>query len=680
MLDKSPFHPRPCNGEILTSFLQRFSKKNMVKPHDLWRCLLKSGQHYPQASCSLYLNHCPGNVIDVGKLAWVASIDIGQIYRMTFHPVLVKFDDPSIPGALRSSRLLSNLKDESLKYCPICVKGKGYYKLTWQVKEIRVCIEHGVWLVKNCPACGSPIPLLAKDSEIGLCPACHRSLTNVKSEAPMAEVAQQGRITKDWEYLLDPATTFIPHIEQVDPKQALALALLYVAGDRASLYDRDWLLSSGINRKSIPALLQSARATRFHPAFVHLSLVLSVLRLRDMSCAEFSRLEVPCSFVESVLSEKKPLCKAYTCMAPWCQSFGKPGSLERTATSKKVVDGQHLNYYMRCQHCLSECAIDASTRGLTERGYFISLGWGKVRERLLKGERIKEIARSLGEQPDKILRCAMFLAANNLLPHEILKSYVPAVLDSIATGTIIASISNGDSVKKLWKEKKWSYREFLYYWFLPEVRLAWLSKVRRFPERKSDPANRGRLVAAALKELDRKGEQVTILKVCGVLGISQETLRLWGVLPIVKEHKLRKNETEYYQREAEYIRKADSAIVKLRLENQVVLSELVYKELGVRRTVLVRNYPSVTAYIHQRLKEIRKEAQSKKLSQYIDATKSAVAFKLSQGLPIRQEEIAGDIGLSLSGFQKYPILKKICNKTLYVYESKINAGLTEKLL
>jgi len=74
-----------------------------------------------------------------------------------------------------------------------------------------------------------------------------------------------------------------------------------------------------------------------------------------------------------------------------------------------------------------------------------------------------------------------------------------------------------------------------------------------------------------------------------VLGINQETLRLWGFLPIVKEYKLGKSETEHYQREVEYIRKADTAIEKLRLENHVVLSELVYTELGVRRTVLVRN-------------------------------------------------------------------------------------------
>lgn len=58
-----------------------------------------------------------------------------------------------------------------------------------------------------------------------------------------------------------------------------------------------------------------------------------------------------------------------------------------------------------------------------------------------------------------------------------------------------------------------------------------------------------------------------------VLGINQETLRLWGGLRVVKEHKLRKSKTEHYQREAEYIRKADTVIEKLRLENHVVLRE-----------------------------------------------------------------------------------------------------------
>jgi hypothetical protein len=42
-----------------------------------------------------------------------------------------------------------------------------------------------------------------------------------------------------------------------------------------------------------------------------------------------------------------------------------------------------------------------------------------------------------------------------------------------------------------------------------------------------------------------------------------------------------------------------------------------------------------------------KEDQSKKLSQYIDTTRNAVAFRLSERLPVRQEEIVYGVGLSL---------------------------------
>lgn len=586
---------------------------------------------------------------------------------MTFQIVLRKFYEPFLVEEMQFSRLLSNLIEEKLKYCPYCVKERGYYRLIWQVREVNICIEHRIKLIENCPGCNNSIPILAKDSEIGICPVCYGSLTDTDSSIPIKEeFNRQGRVITDWKYLLNSVTTFIPMINELNAKEAIAMALLYIFGDKAPVYDKNLLSSSVIKQKSIPGLLQSARGTRYHPSFVHLSTILTIIRLKNMSCKDFSQLNIPRLFVESVRSPKKPLYQRLSCKAPWCEYFNKKGSLQRTATSKKVTsNGRHLKYYLQCCGCLSEYAVDPLTGELIERGYFISLGWYKVRRLLVEGESIKRIEKSLKAPVDKVLRCTMYLVANDLLPEKILLKYKPVVPDLSAPKTIIDSISEGISIKKLWQSRKWSYREFLYYWFLPEVRLAWLSNVRECPERRGDLAERRRLVAAALKELDSKGEQVTISKVCGVLGINQETLRLWGFLPIVKEYKLGKNETEHYQREVEYIRKADTAIEKLRLENHVVLSELVYKELGVRRTVLVRNYPSVTAYIHQRLKEIRKEAQSKKLSQYIDATKSAVAFRLSEGLPVRQEDIAYDIGLSLSGFQTYPILKQICNEVLH---------------
>lgn len=122
---------------------------------------------------------------------------------------------------------------------------------------------------------------------------------------------------------------------------------------------------------------------------------------------------------------------------------------------------------------------------------------------------------------------------------------------------------------------------------------------RKRPEKKGDPNERKRLVASALEELDRKKEPATIESVCKPIGLNHETIRLWGLLPMIKEYKLHMHEIERENTETELILKADLAIEELGSENKKVLSELVYEKLCVRRTVAGAQLPKCNSLLNK---------------------------------------------------------------------------------
>lgn len=77
-----------------------------------------------------------------------------------------------------TSRLL--LKP-SLFWCPLCLqdfedKDIMYIPLVWLVRAVNICAIHNVVLISTCRTCMKEIPILHRNSKIGICPYCNSSL------------------------------------------------------------------------------------------------------------------------------------------------------------------------------------------------------------------------------------------------------------------------------------------------------------------------------------------------------------------------------------------------------------------------------------------------------------------------------------------------------------------------
>lgn len=249
----------------------------------------------------------------------------------------------------------------------------------------------------------------------------------------------------------------MPGSPGVDAKARVARALLW-----ADAHHGNELVADGLSRTQRASLLQMARGTYSQAKYVSFETLLRYVRAVGLSLEEFSQLEVPDQFADSLAVV--PRYERLACFAPWCPARGKPGSLKRTVTNKKLrQNGEVLRYYMRCQ----ECSIEYAVRGdeeLVERGYWISLGWARVRPLLLQGLAVKEIARRLNSTADKVVRCAAFLAARGLLPEEIMSRYgMPTRPDRVVVEKLRCLVMAGAPVGKGWRAAGETYRHWLYY-------------------------------------------------------------------------------------------------------------------------------------------------------------------------------------------------------------------------
>jgi hypothetical protein len=409
------------------------------------------------------------------------------------------------------------------------------------------------------------------------------------------------RILQDWIYLLDSAKGILHPIDTFSSEQNLALRVLYFD------YREKGRDNGSKDHIKIRSLLQTARNSHSINKFVHLHTILYFTRKHNISLEEFFSMDIPFAYIDEIYAEKRSLKEEYSCVAPWCQSYLKPGSLKRTATSaKEKKNGQRHNYYMYCNKCASEYCIDHNTRQLIERGYFISFAWKKVRNMLSMEYTLKDLSIKLDSPEDRIKRAIIFLAANKLLPVDNnIPIEIPAYHQDNIINKMKALIASGIPAREVMYQLGLKYNEFLYYWFLPDIYIAYINRGKERPHKTNNDIQKNKLLQSAIEHLLENNTTITIKNVCKYLSICPETLRNWGLLEEIKKFKEMQQKEIREQKRQCYIQKANEIIANAIYHRQLIASDDIYKELGSSRNVIVRNFPDVTQYIYELIKKYK---------------------------------------------------------------------------
>lgn len=582
-------------GECLSSYLQRVSNSNFITPHYLWRHVLKSNTHYPQSSISRLIDVTPYSTIDLSILSSLLLTSQDALEGLTFMQVFRKLSVDITD--INHSRILSNLIDFNRNFCPACFSENSYFKLIWQVTEIKHCERHELELNTKCNNCNSFIPILPNLADIRKCPACGFDLCK-STRTQYVSSSKEQRIYDDWHFILNQKTSPLHPNDNISNVQNMALQILFLIEP----YKNDLTLDE---KTTMSSIIQIARSTKSSLTFIHLGSILYFLRKCSIPIQNFFNMNLPQEYIESILNPKTRLIDNHCCQAPWCKQYLKNGSLKRSPTSLKLhKSGRTLKYYMYCESCATEYALD--TNGfLCERSYFIQFAWNKVRPLLSSCSTLKEITLKLNSSQDKVTRSIIFLAANHLITQDDLPVNMPSTHNDTIMSRIKDNVIKGIPAKKIRSELGLKYNDFLYYWLSTECQLLQFNKKIRRPDKASSQEERERIFTSVVEELIDSGIPITINSICEKIDICPESLRLWGLLPKVKEYKRMQSSLFKESYRNEILIKVNEILYKSHSSNNQINSEELYKSIGVNRTVLVRNFPDLTKYIHERLLEYK---------------------------------------------------------------------------
>lgn len=582
----------PTRGESLSSYLQRISKLNYISAHDLWRYIMRKESHYPQSSFSASLDICPNSFIDLDLLASMLKINKDDLEYLTFIPTFKKLGVSNV--RINHSRVLSNTIEEHRKFCPKCIEENRVYKLIWQVKEVQYCPIHNIKLHYKCNNCDIKIAIVPSTSEIGICTSCKSDLKESVGEAYIP-TSIDLRIIEDWAFLLDPMISVSTSINTLPNEQSLSLRLLHL------LHEHE----NDLNKKeqtTLSSLMQIARSTKVKQTFVHIDTVLHFTRKFNISLSNFFTLEIPDKFIDLILRPQKRIVDDFSCLAPWCNHYQKPGSLEKTSTTvKSLKSGQELKYYMFCNDCGTEYGISRNDNKLVERGYFIDLAWYQVKDRLSTENRFTELSRILNLTEDKLRRAIIFLAANQLIDHNNVPIKIPSLIETKIITLIKGFIKQGFTAKQIQIMLHMKYNDFLFYWLTAEIRKSYFKNIIKRPNKHSSQLERGYKLESAINDLLTENKPITIKEICKNLNISPETLRNWGFLHKVKEYKAIQKTSIDNDSKLNITQKVDKLSSELLSTGTQISSESFYEILGISRNVLVRKSPDLTKYIYSKL-------------------------------------------------------------------------------
>lgn len=156
-----PIHPSCYKDESPFGYLIRLAKLNK---YESYRWLVNAGS-FSQ------LNNFRKLFDEINSADWCGTGKALPIQKDVCH--------------LPLNHLLSEFR-----YCPLCIKEFGYWKVTWHMKVIVACTVHNCWLVDRCPDCYGKIKSNAK--ELLQC-TCGGDLGSANSEACPIEVIRMQR-------------------------------------------------------------------------------------------------------------------------------------------------------------------------------------------------------------------------------------------------------------------------------------------------------------------------------------------------------------------------------------------------------------------------------------------------------------------------------------------------------
>lgn len=159
-----PVHPRPLEGELLSSWLLRTARANGLP--------LSRFTHMVIGDCDLWRKGI-NRFISEGQLQALAEktgVPFDTLWRMSIRSMAERIAVSEAGRSCSAWLLPASPYQErqgrsALQFCPYCFREEcvAYYQLYWRLAFVTACVEHKRQLVSRCPRCRSVVVFFRRD-------------------------------------------------------------------------------------------------------------------------------------------------------------------------------------------------------------------------------------------------------------------------------------------------------------------------------------------------------------------------------------------------------------------------------------------------------------------------------------------------------------------------------------
>lgn len=625
--------PTPRSGESLTSFLFRAGNLNGCDEMDIWRDIHAGSAHMIRSNLFYRLDYdfC---LIDPKRLSTLLDVTLDSIGQLTYFTVCSKFfDDPNQDYDRAMVMIQMVLDKKSSKFCPSCIEKDGAYKLIWQLKEIENCFIHNTRLELNTE--------LVDVSEVV-------EDTN--------DLIQQAKTYHRWLFLHEPDQMLTKRYGKLNMERSLALKLLFVAQNQEKIYIRKNIVA--FSKNLVKSLVAFVRGTSVKKKVTQ-SLLFDVLDYANMTIEDFAKLDVPMSYLNSILKVKEKKT-AGVCVTPWCCHREQKRMIfinERIEPRKK---GIRYPYYFVCEGCFMRYAYQPESNQWQEIDGKIELV-SLIRNLAEVGMTRAEVSRKLKINFFRISEVFGYLAYHHLLPDSISSLYVYSnVPENLVTlfEAIPCDLHTFPQFKynKTRDRYGWNLKMFSYYFAHSEVQLYFIHKSSDLKKPLKKHLDLSFRAEHIINDLTISNTRLSLSKVAAALDCTVSTLHSYNITTAIQKAKDKQLSRKRHSEEKE-LRKIFDNLITDHDDKELLLMRTIYENLGSNRTYIVQKYPGLINYMTASVKEVNEKAKSYQLQLLVNRIKEAIQQLIKSQRNLSVTAVAGHLGIKSIHVKGYKLIK-----------------------
>ncbi|MGV6935527.1 TniQ family protein [Paenibacillus sp. CMM36] len=573
---------KPQIGEGLTSFMRRFAVANGSELLTLWNFIKSKHWETPQRFDLHLIDYSPMSILNINLLSNLTKVPVESLLEMTFYYVLKKYCHSK---KIMHSRFINGMIRTSLYYCPYCLNEKYYIPLKWKIDGVDSCLKHQCILLNHCNRCGGDIELSIFQTS-NCCSCCHENLGSggIGTAKNIEHNHYQRWLSKAWDELLTRSNYFLS-------SDLVVQKLIYILNDENSTYDPVALSRiCDLHGIHFQGLLQYARNTQKQHRNLHVKKILEILYLKNKLPSSLLNIELPPQFLGGLLNNDGRKRTEPHCLAPWCVSFQKSGSLVKTGTDyKKLKSGQVLRNHLACFECGCEYAFN--NRGEQIEKYYFIQGYSGI----TNGHSLTELSKEIRLSISKCRRIIAYFRSRTLDKHVNVK------IESSFIERVTTAIRDNIGFSEIEKWECWESNDhFLIYRYHIKVMREKLCQKKKGNAKIS----REKIIVeleAIVDELLEINEDITIRGISKRIGISQNTIRKWKVAhDRIKEAKIFQQKKRLDKKVAALFDIINSYCQEH--AGEAILSKDIYDFIGIKQSYLLSIAPEVSKYISYKLR------------------------------------------------------------------------------